>query len=329
MGKIPTKVLLDEFFNTDTGKSRIRGRAALDTQNLYDYEMKIQKELIDMNPDELIDLIDYLVSKEGIDVNVATLSTVQFIISLLKAIFNYYIGNYERIINPFTYNVELMSTTKIMEELCSRKKPYTWDYVQEVMNEVRNCESESRANYYESIFLLAYDGFSSLNEVITLKEGMIDHRTKTVALERRTIKLSDRCYELLVKIHNYRGIMDNPRFTWIGWRDYYYSYCVKVRKQKENYNTREISKFSTYLNSFISGVNKKLSHDVYVDFSKLYRLGFYDFMVEKYGKDRTNHLITSVRNLQDADELLSTAKVYGWNTSNLTILKNDLRPFVR
>lgn len=328
MGKIPTQDLLNEFFNTDVGKSRIKGKRVLDNPNLYEYEENIQKELVDMNDDELTNLIDNLISDKDVEVNALTSSTVQYATALLKAVFNYYIGNYDKIINPFTYNVERMTSSKLFEELCGRKKPYTMDYVNEVMSRVRVQESETKADYYESIILLAYNGFASPKEIVNLKERMIDHRTKTVALSGRTIKLSDRCYELLVKVHNYSGSIDNPRFVWAGWKDTYYKYCTR-NGRIEDFDNMDIDKLVSSLNNTISKINNKLSPKAVVDFSKLYRLGFYDFLIEKYGKDRTNQILTSNRVTQDVHDLLSAARIYGINSANPTALKNDLIPFIR
>ena len=65
MGKISTKQLISRYFKSIEGTPAEKQRAIIDKTELYDYEEKIGKELIDMDVDDLFGLINELNNKKN------------------------------------------------------------------------------------------------------------------------------------------------------------------------------------------------------------------------------------------------------------------------
>ena len=57
MGKVSTQELLDMYYASVAGTSAEKTRVQIDRPELYAYEIKIGKELIDMDVDDLFGLI--------------------------------------------------------------------------------------------------------------------------------------------------------------------------------------------------------------------------------------------------------------------------------
>lgn len=63
--KIHTKELLERYYNSVAGNSQANTRTLIDKTELYAYEQKIGKELIDMDADDLVGLILELKNKRN------------------------------------------------------------------------------------------------------------------------------------------------------------------------------------------------------------------------------------------------------------------------
>lgn len=331
-----TKELLDEFFTTKKAKSRITARSTLiDNEKLYHYETKIGKKFIEMDCEELIDLVDVLASKKNMyNINTLSYPTVNGIVIIMSDIFNYYIGTGHTIVNFFTQQ-ERMSSANIYRELCQRYSSFTWDYVQRVLDTIRLCESAERANYYELIIRLFYDGVLSIGEIINLKEDMINYETKTITFQQRIIKIDERCCELLIAMNKCNFQAVDTRFVWANWRGNYFKYYIR-NKEYNHFDDRDEKKMAETLNGFISRINRKISEKsenaedvITLDTVKVARLGFYDNLVKKYGLERTNAMLTSSRVSQDVNDLMEAARIYGFTNPNPTNLKNNLKPYIR
>ena len=73
-------------------------------------------------------------------------------------------------------------------------------------------------------------------------------------------------------------------------------------------------------------VKKKFGVDI--NYRILYLLGFYDTVVKTYGAERARELVLSVRNSEDAEDLMKLAREYGVVADNVSHLKRFLRPFI-
>lgn len=327
MGKISTKELLDKYFESIDGTPAVKQRVVVDKPELYAYEQKIGKELIDMDVDDLFGLINEINNKKnGKDIPFMTAHySFDHMTVLLRAIFNFYIDTVEPIKNPL-YD-KRMRGKEATKRLAQDKETLRFEYVQSIIDKIHVNETEDRADYIELIMLLYYSGFESAEEIATLKGSAINHRNRTVSMPRRIVQLTDRCYELLRKFENIDFILDWRPYYLTTYKDGYFKFIVQER-QLDGFNNRDIQTISNMINSQISKyVNQK--YNTKLNYSILYWLGFYDSIAKKYGEKEANRMLLSFRNSEDVTTLLNCAKNYGIMIENISHLKRFLRPFVK
>lgn len=327
MGVISTKELLDRYYESVAGTSIEKNRANLDRPELYDYEAKIGKELIDMDVDDLFGLIlEFKSKRKGKEVKYMTShSSYDQLSTLLRAIFNFYIDNFHVIRNPL--NDKRMKGTEAAKRLAQGKEPLRWSAIEDIIKNLHRDFDDDYADYIELILLLFYNGFSKTEEIVNLKADMINHHFKTININNKTIRLSDRCYKLLMKFNEMEIIQ--------GWRGYYIlaswngSFFKFIIRQSQEYkfNERPKSAVCDIINRCISTkVNDK--YDVKINYHSLYMLGFYEYIIAKHGEQKANEMITSYRSIEDSAEIMNLAKEYGIQVDNVTHLKRYLRPFI-
>lgn len=327
MGKISTKQLLDNYFESIKGTAAAKQRIVIDKPALYEYEEKIGKELIDMDVDDLFGLIREFNNKKGNKDVPFMISHYSFdnITVLLRAIFNYYIDTVQPIKNPL-YD-KRMKGKEAIKRLSEGKEILSFDYIQGIINKIHIDNTSIRADYVELIILLYYSGFANAEEIATFKGGEINHRNRTVSLPGRTVQLTNRCYELLQKFEGMDEANEWRLFYLTTYKDGYFKFFVR-ENQLEDFNERDIHTVSDIINRQISVyVNQK--YKTKINYSILYWLGFYDFLVKRYGAEETNEILTSVRSSEDVTKLMSCARDYGVKLDNSSHIKRYLRPFIK
>lgn len=322
-----TQELFEEFFKDKDPETIKKTRKQVDRPEVYAYEKKIGKQLVDMNVDELFDMItSFNDNRKGSEGGYSITYNSYFqIVSMYRSLFNFYIDNYEVIRNPF--NDKRMRGTEAAERLSKGKEPYTWEKVEEVIKAVHSEYEDKRAKYIECIILLFYNGFSKAEEIVNITEDMIDFKNKSVRLLGRTIYLTDRCFELLTFVHNLSSLQSHRRaFSVVAWKDKYFKYIIRP-KEVASFNDRPATEIANLINRRIL-VDVKKKFGVEINYRILYLLGFYDYMVKKRGEDRTRELILSVRSQSETEDLVRLARDYGIVAENVSNLKRILRPFV-
>lgn len=326
MATKPTKVLMDEFFESPEYCSRKTMRSLIDRNELYRYEEIINKQFFDMSVDDLIGLIKYFAEiKADKNGNIAiNLSSNQFL-SLCRSMFNWYIDNEEIIKNPFN-NVRLKSRN-VEKVLSEYHETVTWDTIQNIIGFIRRDYDQNRADYIECLIHLFYCGFSNVEEIVLLTKKDIDFRNRSVRLRGRTCPLTERCYELLIKVHSMESMPgERGDYLMLTWRDYYFKYPIRPSREFD-FDDRECKEVSAILTRHISEyINKKyktkLNHDT------LFYLGFYNYIVEKIGEARAREIITSYRVSKDTNQLMELADAYGINPDSVFRLKGKLKMYV-
>ena len=326
-GKLTTKQLFDAFFAEKDEEVTRKTRTQVDRPEVYAFEKKIGKQLVEMDIEELFQMIlsfdgnrNYKNSSFKIGY-----SSYDQIASMYRSIFNYYIDNVKPIKNPF--NDKRMKGMEAAKRLSQNKEPFSIDIVNDVIKKMHNDIDTNHANYYECIMLLYYNGFAKGEEIALLDEDMISPKDKTVRLPGRTIQLSDRCFELLEFVHNMEDIEGwRGNLVMATWQGHYFKYIVR-EKGVQKLQERPVGEIANVINRAIV-VNVKNKYKVDVGYRILYLLGFYDFMVNKFGKDRVRELITSVRNPECTADLVGAARNYGVVVDNVSHLKKWLRPFI-
>lgn len=327
MGKVSTKELLDLYFKSVAGTPAEKCRVSIDKPELYDYEVLIKKDLIDMEVDDLFGLILELSNKrKGKEIKYMTShSSYAQMATLLRSIFNYYIDNIQPIRNPL--NDKRMKGASATKRLAKGREPFCKAMVEDIIARLHNDLDGDKADYIELIILLFYNGFPRAKDIVELKENMINHDNKTVVLQNCTIHLSERCYDLLL-MFNKKDVIGGWRgqYYLVSWHNSYFKYIVR-ESQKDIINDRPQSAMCDIINRYIARyVNDKF--DMKISYHTLYLLGFYEHLVDKFGVEKTNEILNSYRDANDVVLLMDSAKEYGLIIDNVSYLKRLLRPFV-
>lgn len=327
MAKIGTKELFDKFFEEKDATYTKKVRPQVDRPEVYEYERKIGKQLVDMTVDELFEMLKSFSNNRATSNSSYSISYASYdqMASMYRAIFNFYIYNYEVIINP--WNDKAMRGMAATQRLAEGKTAFTTDTMNEIIDKVRKQYDIQRADYIECIMLLFYNGFAKAEEIVTLRNEAVDPRSHTVRLMGRTLKLSDRCWELLESV-NHMTVMPGYRgdFDMVSWHDGYFKFSLRP-KEVANFPDETMQEVAARINRVLATMVKK-NLGMEISYRTLYMLGFYDSMVDRFGKERTKEIITSVRVSEDVKELEGAARKYGMDSVSISHLKKNLRPFV-
>ncbi len=326
MAVISTQELFKRFFENKDPETVRKTRSQVDRPEVYAYEKKIGKQLVDMNEDELFEMICSFNNKksavrDGIKIGSGTFKKY---ISNFRLIFQYYIDNVDVIRNPF--NSEKFKGIQADALLADNKDRFTSKQLEEIIEKLHVMYDRDYADYYELIIRLFYDGFAEAQEIADLKEDQINFRKMEVRLPGRTIKLSSRCFDLLTAVHDME-IMEGMRgsFFMMSWHGGYFKFIVRP-KESAAFQSKDLTYLGRKISTILSHrVSEKCGVDI--GYRKLYLLGFYDTLVKKYGEERTKEIITSVRVSEDINALATVMNEYGLVIENMTYLRRNLVQF--
>lgn len=330
MAVMNTKEVFDLYYKDIPYETERKSRPQVDRPEVYNYEEKLGKQIFDMDVDELFGLLLSFNKNEGSDDASFRISYASYdqIASTYRSIWNFYIDNIEIIRNP--WNNKRMKGAAAAKKISESKKAFTYDIIEKVISEI-NKEYEDTdydyGKYLECIILLFYNGFADAQEIILLKEEDINFRSHEIRLHGRTIHLSDRCFELLQYIHGLNEIRTSRgNFPALSYQGGYFKIAVR-NKQVKTFQDKSLVEVGTILTRKIT-MNIAKKYGIDISYRIIYLLGFYDYIVSKAGKERTKEIITSVRNKDDAQELMGYAREYGIVAENVSYIKKLLRPFI-
>ena len=323
MAKIPTRQLFDVFF-TSMGKNETylrKIRAKADRPEVYAYEEKIGKQLVDMDVDELFDMLRTF-NEDGFSISYSSYDSLAV---LFRQVFEYYIDNYELIRNP--WNNKRMRGSAAYEELAQGKEAITWRSVEDAIAEIYKTHEADRAKYIECILRLYYNGFERAEEIVTLQESMIDFKTGAARLTGHSVQLDQRCFSLLVEIHNMKTMTGwRGDYVMASWQNSFFKFPIRPREES-GFDSRPLNEICNLINRTIAErIRKGLHFDI--NYRMLYFLGFYDSLVKTLGKERTNQILVSSRVREDVAALEKAARMYGITKLSSSQLKKNLKPFV-
>lgn len=324
-----TKEVFDLYFKDIPYETTRRTRQQVDRPEVYSFEELKGKQIFDLDVDELFELLLSFNNERKLgDSNFSvSYGTYDQISSMYRSIWNFYIDNIEVIRNP--WNDKRMRGTAATERLAKSKEAFTYEIVDKAINNLYNeyPADNYTPKYIECLLLLFYNGFAESQEIVLLKEDMINFKTHEIRLTGRTIHLSDRCFELLQYIHNLDEI-ETPRGTYraVPYHDGYFKFVVRAR-DADSFQTKTLTEAGAVLTRKITMcVRKKFGIDI--NYRILYLLGFYDYIVKETSPERARELVLSVRDGDDSQELVKYAVQYGVVADNVTYIKKILRPFI-
>lgn len=330
MGLITTKQLMDEYF-AGLDEERVRKtRGMIDRKELYAYEEAIGKELLDMNLDEIFEMFKSFYNgnfRAGTQ-QALSYSTFLALVSAYRQIFDYYSDHYELIRNPMR-DAKLKGYEKTIQESVGSKKIGQGDLEAAIKQlHDKNAGYEDRGDYYELIVRLFYDGFADGEEIATIKRDMVLPESNEIMTERGTIHVSDRTMELLEKFNSRYEISLRGRqiCDLVGWRGGYFKFIIK-KNTPVPLDDREPVYVSRMINDQLKRGLKETDYS-YLNGTILYYFGFYNFLIDKCGKEKTDKMIMSRRDKQEASALKKYALAYHLQEQNTTRLRSKLIVFV-
>lgn len=326
-GRFGTKELLDEYYKTRPETTVKRTRGQIDRAELYEYEEKINKPLVEMDSYDIVEMLKTF-SNNAYTSKIYKMSYRSYdqMLSILRNFFDWYIDNYKIIKNPC--NNKRIKGSNALELFSDTREAFTKKSLEDLIINVRSDQREDvHADYYEAIIRLFYEGVPESIDIVNMKASGVDHKNKTVIIRNRTIHLSDRLYELLEKLYKLDEYpAKRGEYLFLSYHGSYFKFPTRKSNEKI-FESREPEFLAAYI-SRVFNREIKVKLDINVNARIVYLLGFYDYMVENLGKEETNRLIRSQRNSDDAVKLLSMAKEYGVVEQNVTTLKKVLLPYV-
>jgi len=333
MPKISTKELIDEYFDSikyDVAKNTLpKVKPTVDRPELYTYEIKIGKQLVEMNADEILDMLFYIETHSTtFSANTSiTMSSVYARISQYRNIVNYYIDHYEVIKNPF--NDKKLKGKNVSDYMNSKVKGLSVEDVERAIEAIQNAYIDYRRDYYECVVRLFYEGVATPQELIDIKKEHINFETKEISINNKVIRLSERCFELFIRQHNatqveaWRGYYDA-----IPYRGSFIKFYVRSQSVPE-FDDLDVGQITSKISKIIT---KCIRQDLHIDiksYREIYGLGFYNFFVKKVGnKDKADEIINSVRNAEYVEIIMQAAKEYGVSATNSSQVKEILRKYI-
>lgn len=328
MALISTEQLMKEYFAQTKESVQKNMKGSIERPELYQYEIEIGKQLIDMNSEELIGLLLRYYSRNTSKHFTLKQTTYTSIATYMRNIFDYYIVHYEPIVNP--WRTKEMKTKVIMERLSAEATKVTWQQFEDVFNKMYVDYTKEDAEYMECIIRLYYEGFKSSDDLLNIKESMINFRTKEIKYNGNSIKLSDRTFSLLVKNHNTSEIKGGKNVTLeaIAWERGYFNIFVTPRI-KDKFLNGDLGR-SDARNKINLKIARNVREKYNIDASAntLFYLGAFDELVVRYGEEKVREMVYSVNDSGCNQVLFAYAAERGVNVNNILYFKRQLMSFI-
>lgn len=325
--EITTKEVFDKYLETLENSVNKIARCSIDRPELYKYEENLGKQIFDMNEEELIGLlISFNKKYKTGEKSSMPVATIEYTVTILRAVFNYYIDNVRIIKNPW-YSRKLRGKS-LLNALLKEKESLTIDIIETAINKLKKDAhtSDYLKKYVECIVLLFYEGFRKPEEIVLLKENMINFKRHIVYLEGRTVHLSDRCFGLLMYVHDLDKIQsERQSYCAVPYQDGFFKFIIR-EKNVSTFSQRTLKEVSMLL---LDKINKHIESNGYIiNYKTIYRLGFYNYIVTQTSPQRAKELILSKRVDTDLQEFEKYARIYGFTYSNISTARKSLYPFV-
>jgi len=325
-----TEVVIAKYLDTLTEASRSRICAKLMRDEIFDYEKKLGKQIFDMSPEELAPLvIDVAKPINGKNKEMITSATLASTRTHMSNVFDFYIKHGKVIENPFRN--EALNNESLAQMADSQVKRLTLKEFNAAIALLYEKNWKERAEYIECILLMYFCGFATASEILSFKEEHIDFNEKTVKFPGKVIHLSDRCFDLLVKIHNTDIIQveigrDNVKTYVLSSYDGSYFKMMGYGEKARTCDKRDIRDAQTMINRYV----RECAEDAgcTMNYHMIYNLGFYYHTVKAWGKEEANRVIMSKQIRADIEKLKKLAANYGAAYANYSVFRRKLSKYV-
>ena len=332
MAVITTEQLMKEYFAEQErqGKDVRRNQSQLDRPEVYAYEQKIGKQLVEFDADEILEMIStfqnkknkFAYAEEGPKMSA---NSYKRYISGYKQIFLFYVKHHELVRSP--YDDPKLKGINIHIHRAESRDRLTWEKVEVILNRLSTKYEYERACYFELIIRLFYDGFANAHEIINMKEADINTRRREVTVPGRIVRLSERTYQLLLENHKatqmdvYRTKMDM-----MSWHGSYMKFFVHNGRVSD-FSAIDVISVARKITVPISSTIPK-DFGISLSFRRLYLLGFYDYLVRNTSEERAKEMILAKSSPAAQEEFMALVDAYPVITDNVFVLKQSLVEFI-
>lgn len=332
MAVITTKQLMDEYFaeQEEQGKDVRRNRSQLDRSEVYAYEERVGKQLVELNADEILEMIStfqnkknkFAYAEEGPKMSA---NSYKRYISGYKQIFLYYVRHHELVRSP--YDDPKLKGINIHVHRAESRDRLTWEKVESILNQLHSKYESERASYYELIMRLFHDGFADPVEIINMKEADINFSRKEVSVPGRTVRLSERTLQLLLENHKATQMETHrTKMDMVSWHGSYVKFFVH-RGRVDDLESLDIRAIARKITIPISSMIPK-DFGISMSYRRLYLLGLYDYLVRNSGEDRVREMILPGCSHEMNEEFIQLLNTYPVRTDNPSAVKQNLVEFI-
>lgn len=332
MAVITTEQLMKEYFAEQErqGKDVRRNQSQLDRPEVYAYEQKIGKQLVEFDADEILDMIStfqnkknkFAYAEEGPKMSA---NSYKRYISGYKQIFLFYVKHHELVRSPYD-DPKLKGINVHMHRAESRDR-LTWAKVEGILNRLSTKYEYERACYFELIIRLFYDGFANAHEIINMKEADINTRRREVTVPGRIVRLSERTYQLLQENHKATQMdVHRTKMDMMSWHGSYMKFFVHNGRVSDFSAIDAISVARKITVPISSTIPKDFG--ISLSFRRLYLLGFYDYLVRNTSEERAKEMILAKSSPAAQEEFMALIDAYPVITDNVFVLKQSLVEFI-
>ena len=332
MAVITTKQLMEEYFAEQErqGKDVRRNQSQLDRPEVYAYEQKIGKQLVEFDADEILEMIStfqnkknkFAYAEEGPKMSA---NSYKRYISGYKQIFLFYVKHHELVRSP--YDDPKLKGINIHIHRAESRDRLTWEKVEGILNRLSTKYEYERACYFELIIRLFYDGFANAHEIINMKEADINTRRREVTVPGRIVRLSERTYQLLQENHKATQMdVHRTKMDMMSWHGSYMKFFVHNGRVSDFSAIDAISVARKITVPISSTIPKDFG--ISLSFRRLYLLGFYDYLVRNTSEERAKEMILAKSSPAAQEEFMALVDAYPVITDNVFVLKQSLVEFI-
>ena len=306
MSTYTTKEIFDEFFETTTDDCKRKVRPSVDRPELYVYEEKVGKQFYAFTTDEVYDMLQTFQSLSKSKNVPLRPRTFVILIGWYRRICDSFFGKHPDCVHINPYRGKDMTQEAITRRVIGWGKSLDIDKVNDVITIMYKEMFLTVALYNDCLINLFLCGISSSEEIASIKEDDVDFDNHVITINDRAVVITDRCAELLHKVHAMSEMEGGRRnFNMLPWRGSYLRFASK-ENAVFSLDSRTPREMAQYINIRFQNIRKVTEIDITP--RKVFELGFYLHLVDKYGEERMRQM---VEENESAEVLVDEAKAYG------------------
>lgn len=316
--EMSTRELFECFRQTEVctkNKNMENMMNALTPEMFEEYEDRVGKPFVEMNEDEAIGLLAFLVKKTGRKAE----SALPRVTNILRGMADYYIRNVKPIVSPIPRIIK--NRDAILAEASQGAFRMSEKYMHEIIGKLYQTYTNDFAEFTELYILLFYCGIPSTAVLGKFKVPDFDSKNMVIHGDGRDYHLSKRCAYLLSKhLETYEISNGNRNYYLVGWRG---SLIKTIRRSPDSIDNIGEYEYARMLTAIFSARMELVTNDS-ITARSLYFLGFHDHIVRSVGEERAAELFKTNCGAEGNVELRKFANDYGVTLRNITQIKEIL-----